>query len=225
MNFLFTLSLYPKNESIMTIKDFFSFRKNRFFWLNILGMIAFVLLAIFGALKGLDYYTQHGESISVPNVKGMRPSEAELLLHHQGLEIAIIDSTYIPNMVPGSIVEQKPGTGAKVKQGRPVYVTINSGNVPKRTIPDIIDNCSLREAQAKISAAGFKLDENEYIKGEKDWVYGVKYEERDLTSGEKIPIGAVLKLVVGDDKLEETDSLSIDINAQPEEIATDESWF
>ena len=40
----------------MTIKDFFSFRQNRFFWANILAMAVVVVGLLFGVLKGLDIY-------------------------------------------------------------------------------------------------------------------------------------------------------------------------
>ena len=40
----------------------------------------------------------------------------------------------------------------------------------------------MRQAQARLLAAGFKLSENEHIAGEKDWVYGVKYKGRTLTN-------------------------------------------
>lgn len=53
----------------MTIKDFFSFRQNRFFWANILAMAVVVVGLLFGVLKGLDIYTRHGEAVIVPDVK------------------------------------------------------------------------------------------------------------------------------------------------------------
>lgn len=60
----------------MTIKDFFSFRQNRFFWANILAMAVVVVGLLFGVLKGLDIYTRHGEAVIVPDVKGMGVEEA-----------------------------------------------------------------------------------------------------------------------------------------------------
>ncbi len=216
----------------MTIKEFFSFSKNKYFWFHILGMILFIVVAIYATLKGLDIYTQHGRGVSVPNVKGMQLSEAEILLHNQNLEIVVIDSSYIPDYPSGAIVEQNPNADSRVKKERLIYVTINSSNAPKRAIPDVIDNCSLREAQAKIGAAGFTLGENEYIQGENDWVYGIKYRGRQLTPGEKVPIGATLVLVVGDNKLfmpeTELDSLTqgTDIHQKgEEEVIVDDSWF
>ena len=36
------------------------------------------------------------------------------------------------------------------------------------------------------------------VSGEKDWVYGVIYQGRQLQIGDKAPIGATLTLMVGD---------------------------
>ena len=55
----------------MTIKEFFSFKSNKYFWVNILVMIVAVVLIVFGVMKWLDVYTRHGEAVVVPDVKGM----------------------------------------------------------------------------------------------------------------------------------------------------------
>ena len=55
----------------MTIKEFFSFKQNKFFWINLIAMVIVVALVLFGVLKGLDIYTSHGEAVVVPNLKGM----------------------------------------------------------------------------------------------------------------------------------------------------------
>ena len=60
----------------MTIKEFFSFKTNKFFWLNIVAMIVVVVVMIFGVLKWMDVYTHHGETVVVPDVKGMTTEEA-----------------------------------------------------------------------------------------------------------------------------------------------------
>lgn len=61
----------------MTIKEFFSFRQNKYFWINIIAMVMAVGLVLFGVLKALDIYTRHGDAVVVPNVKGMGMEEAE----------------------------------------------------------------------------------------------------------------------------------------------------
>ena len=118
--------------------------------------------------------------------------------------------------------------GQKVKEGRIIYLTINTLNIPLRPVPDVADNSSMRQAQAKILAAGFKLSENEMIPGEKDWVYGVKYMGRQLEMGDKVPVGATLTLLVGDGEELPVDNDSIqnaDSIMDSHESPVDDSWF
>lgn len=213
----------------MTIKEFFSFRQNKFFWANLIAMIIVVALALFGVLKGLDIYTRHGEAVVVPNVKGMGVAEAEKLFLNQGLNCIVSDSSYVKSLPAGCILDYSPTAGQKVKEGRTIYLTINTLNTPLQDVPNIADNSSMRQAQARLLASGFKLNENQYVSGEKDWVYGVKYKGRVLTDGEKVPVGATLTLIVGDGGAlpQEGDSTEAE-NATPVssgDSAVDESWF
>ena len=212
----------------MTIKEFFSFKTNKYFWLNLIAMMAVVILLLFGVLKWLDVYTRHGEAVVVPDVKGMTVGEAEMLLRNHGLVCVVSDSNYVKNKPAGSILELNPSAGQKVKEGRTIYLTINTLDVPLRLVPDVADNSSVRQAQAKILAAGFKLSENELISGEKDWVYGVKCKGRQLNMGDKVPVGATLTLLVGDGETQVQDSDSLEIvedAAGTTDVSTDDSWF
>lgn len=220
----------------MTFKEFFSFRKNRFFWLNIAGMIVAVVLLVFGTLKWIDIYTHHGEAILVPDVKGMSVADAARVFGNRRLAFAVSDSTYVKDKPAGCILDYNPSAGQKVKEGRTIYLTINTLNIPLQAIPDVADNSSLRQAEASMLASGFKLDSVEYIPGERDWVYGVKYRGRMLSLGEGVPMGATLTLVAGNgkDSLDLlNDSLmmmrdSLIVPQQPateEEPIIDDSWF
>ena len=212
----------------MTIKEFFSFKTNKYFWLNLIAMVAVVILLLFGVLKWLDVYTRHGEAVVVPDVKGMTVGEAEMLLRNHALVCVVSDSNYVKNKPAGSILELNPSAGQKVKEGRTIYLTINTLDAPLRLVPDVADNSSVRQAQAKILAAGFKLSESELISGEKDWVYGVKYKGRQLNMGDKVPVGATLTLLVGDGETQVQDSDSLEIvedAAGTTDVSTDDSWF
>lgn len=216
----------------MTIKEFFSFKTNKFFWLNIMAMIVVVIVALFGTLKWIDVYTHHGETVVVPNVEGMTMEEAAKKFQSQRLECVVSDTRYVKDKAAGIVLDLKPGAGEKVKEGRTIYLTVNTLEVPMRVVPDVADNSSLRQAEAKLLSAGFKLDKVQQVSGEKDWVYGVKYEGRQLTTGEKIPMGAALTLMVGDGGGEASDEDSTATDAgtnapvTSEESATpDENWF
>lgn len=212
---------------MISLKDFFSFKKNRFFWLNLLAMIVVVIGAIWGTLHWLDVYTRHGQSVNVPNVKGLPLKDAENEIIKQGLNVVAVDSNYVKGMPAGAVLEQNPKENSKVKEGRTIYLTINTADVPKIVIPDIIDNSSYRQADARLRAMGFKLTAPEMIEGEKDWVYGIKYKDKQLLTGDRIPREAVLTLCIGSGDMLGTDSLlrdsTIVIEEQP--AAVDESWF
>ena len=213
----------------MTIKEFFSFKANRFFWVNIIAMVVVAVLIVFGALKGLDIYTRHGQAVVVPDVKGMSVSEAEKMFRDQGLTYVVSDSNYVKNKPSGIILDLNPSVGQKVKEGRTIYLTINTLSTPLCVVPDVADNSSVRQAQAKLMAAGFKLTENRMVSGEKDWVYGVIYQGHQLQIGVKAPIGATLTLMVGDgvqsagaDSVDMVEDAAISADDSGTE---DDSWF
>ena len=216
----------------MTIKEFFSFRTNRFFWLNILAMPVVLIILVFVTLRWLDAYTRHGEGVMVPDVKHKPVAEALSILEAQDLQGQVADSTYVKTLPPGCVLEYNPPMNQKVKKGRIIYLTVNTQNVPLMDLPDVADNSSLREAEARLLAAGFKLMPNDTVPGEKDWVYGVKMGGRVLGQQEKVPQGAYLTIVVGDGRSHteiQVDTLGVDSLGQHQEVeetgAADESWF
>ncbi len=212
-------------------KDFFSFRKNRFFWINIIGMIVVVCAVVWGTLAWLDSYTRHGEAHIVPDVKNKSIEEAAKILNNGTMKSVVIDSNYVKGVPAGMVLEQTPAAGSRVKEGRTVYLTITTTSVPLVALPDIIDNSSVRQAAAKLKSIGFRLTEPELVPGEQDWVYGIKYRGKELKSGEKIPHEALLTLCVGDTHLRDSlsvDSTYIELNAIPEtdeKAEVDDSWF
>ena len=211
---------------MISFKDFFSFKQNRFFWLNLIAMIVVLIATIWGTLHWLDNYTHHGEAITVPNVKGLPLGQAKNEISKLGLNAIAIDSNYVKGMPAGAVLEQNPEGNSKVKQGRTIYLTINTSDVPQIAIPDIIDNSSYRQAEARLRAIGFKLTEPEEVEGEKNWVYGIKYNGQSLMSGDKVPHEAMLTLCVGKGDKVENDSTQTNLPIETEgEPVIDESWF
>ena len=51
---------------------------------------------------------------------------------------------------------------------------------------------------------GFRLAEPEYVPGEKDWLYGIKVNGRNVVAGQKVPQDARLVLVAGDGMTDES---------------------
>ena len=181
----------------MKAKEFFGKFASPFLWGNLLAMALVVVLLALGVNYGLGLYTHHGEGIKVPKIEGMLYSNARSMVEADGLNIMVSDSGYNKNLAADCILAQNPGTGAIVKSGHTVYVTVNSPSSPTFAIPDVVDNCSFREAEAKLMAIGFKLLPPQYVSGEKDWVYGILCKGRRVSTGDHVSIDTPLTLMVG----------------------------
>lgn len=191
----------------MKQSEFFGKFKSWYLWGNLLAMFMVVLAVGIGVRYGLDVYTHHGESIEIPNVKHRQFADAEQILKNAGLKIEVVDTGYVKSLPANCILEQSPAPGEKVKSGHVITVTINASHSPTITIPDVIDNSSLREAMAKLSAMGFKLGMPQYIAGEKDWVYGILVKGRHVVAGDRISVEETLIIQVGNGLRDGEDSV------------------
>lgn len=191
----------------MTTSQFFKKLTSRYLLLNLAAMALVVALACLGVKYGLDLYTHHGESIAVPDVRKKSFADADFLLSQQGLKVVVSDTGYVRSLPPDCILEQSPEPGMNVKSGHIVHLIINSSSSPTLALPDIIDNSSVREAMAKLTAMGFKLAKPEYMPGEKDWVYGVTVRGKHVTTGDRISIEDALTLQVGSGQRDEDESV------------------
>ncbi|MBO1364445.1 PASTA domain-containing protein [Prevotella sp. A2931] len=205
----------------MKSSEFINKFKSRYLWGNILAMVVVIAGIIIGVKYGLDLYTHHGEAIEIPNLKHMKFADAQRILKDRGLEIVVSDTGYVKNLPADCVLEQNPVSGSKVKSGHIIYVTINSTLSPTLSLPDIIDNSSLREAMAKLTAMGFKLASPEFIPGEKDWVYGIIVRGRHVMAGQRIPIEDSLVIQVGNGMRNSEDDINY-IDPAESEQQTDE---
>ena len=209
----------------MEAKEFFGKFASGFLWGNILAMVLVVVALAFGVKYGLDVYTRHGEGIEVPKVEGMVYQNARALMEERGLYLVVTDSGYNKRLPANSILVQNPGPGMKVKQGHTIYVTVNSPSSPSFAIPDLVDNSSFREAEAKLTAIGFKLTPPQQVEGEKDWVYGILCRGRRVSTGDRISIDSPLTLLVGNGHYgaeEEIDYVGPEVQPMQEGGETDE---
>lgn len=202
----------------MNAKDFFGKLFSRYLVGHLIAMAVVVVLLCVGVKFGLDEYTHHGQGIVVPDVKGMTYEKAYRQLDELGLAIVVSDSGYNKQLPADCILAQTPGSGQQVKEGHVVYVTVNSPSSPTFVIPDIVDNSSYREAEARLMAMGFRLTAPQRVDGEKDWVYGILCRGRRVSNGDRIPIDYPLTLMVGKGTVDDTDDIEyIDPTYTPED--------
>ena len=197
--------------------------KNPFvFNLLLAGVITLVLLG--GVMFWLSSYTRHNEAVVVPDVRGLKVEEAAEYFDRSNLRYNVIDSVFSSDVPAGAIVEMIPEAGAKVKDGRIVFITINASTTQMAPMPNVQD-LSFRQAQALLEATGFNSVEIEYVPGDyKDLVVGVEHRGRMLSSEEKVSLKAALVLKVSNGEGEML-TTPTDSTAVEELDSEEENWF
>ena len=205
----------------MNIKESLGKVFDRYVVMHLSAMLIVIILLCVGVGFGLDIYTHHGDDIVVPKLNGMDVDKAERQLNQLGLTLEVSDSGYNKSLPADCILLQTPGEGQKVKQGHVVYVTVNSPSSPSFALPDLVDNSSVREAEAKLTAMGFRLNPHKMVDGEKDWVYGILCRGRHVSNGDRISIDNPLTLIVGKGTIEDLDDIDM-VGAEEAEDGADD---
>jgi beta-lactam-binding protein with PASTA domain len=179
------------------MSKFWTYLKTKSFRNTILLAIGAVILVTLIAFYSLSSYTRHGSGIPVPKVTGIQIDRAISTLKGQGFDISI-DSVYVLDEVPGTVIEQDPDAGTNVKEGRVIYVKIVKNQAPPVSLPDIIDAPYI-SAVATISNYGLKIGDTTYKSDiARNHVLEVRFAGQPIQAGTKLPKGSKIDLVLGD---------------------------
>ena len=182
----------------MTVKEFYQRITGRYLWGNLLAMLLTLVVVIVGVFVFLNFYTHHGEAIAVPDLRGQRTEVAMRKLEALGMRGEVVDTGYNPRELADVILDQDLEPGYQVKVNRLIRLTVNAASPRPVTLPDIADNCSLREAKMRLEILGFRLTPIRRIRGDLDWVYAVEARGKEVRKGDKLNVNIPLTLVVGD---------------------------
>ena len=164
---------------------------------NITLAVCLVLLAIWGSLFALDNYTQHGETITVPDLRSLTFEQVDKRLKGKHLKYVVADSTYQVDQLPYVILEQNPTPDKKVKENRTIYLTVNAKSPPKVRMPNLVGK-SLKQADIDIKDHQLKLGELEYQPSpHENLVLSQKVNGLEVKSHTLIPKGMKVDLVLG----------------------------
>ena len=178
----------------MSLKKFLF---SRVFLKNLIIAIAIVILLIAGSMFALRIYTHHGEAFPVPDLKGLTEPEVKEKVAEMKLDYQIIDSVYISDDNPGSVIDQVPKPGFKVKQNRTILLTINAKSPEQVMLPKLRD-ISIRQAKVLIENSGLNLGEVSYVPSEyDDLVLKALYDSTEVFKGRILKKGERIDLVVG----------------------------
>lgn len=181
----------------MDIKRFFKETTGGFILKNFILAGVILVALVWVALLGIDFYTHHGESEVMPDLRGTYVEEAQVVLARKGLHPQVVDSVYMRNKKLGTIIDQIPPPNSTVKRNRTIFLVINSRQVRQVPMPNIND-VSFRQADAILKSIGLSVGSVEYTPSEyKDLVTDVKFRGRSILPGTRIPEGSSVVLVVG----------------------------
>ena len=168
--------------------------RSKIFLLNLFLAVA-AIAAVFGfTYAWLDKYTNHGQSIEVPELKGLNLKQVQEVLDRLNLRYAVVDSIYQLGEKSGNILEQDPAPKAKVKEDRTIYLTINSSVPPTVKVPDLTD-VSLRQAEAILQTFGLKAGTLSYRHDlAKNAVLEARYHGKQVKPGTSVNKGSVIDL-------------------------------
>ncbi len=174
------------------------FLGSKLFVANVFAAFILGVLIVYGMYAWMGKYTHHGESISVPDLRGMTLERLESFLENKSLRYQVIDSLFDGKKTAGIILEQDPAPESKVKENRTIYLTVNSATPPKVKMPDLID-VSYRQAEAILQTFGLKVGELIYEPDlAKNAVLNQRYKGSTIKPGVEINKGSTIDLVLGD---------------------------
>ena len=132
--------------------------KNLMIMIGGISSIIFFIFYIYFPFK-----TNHGDTITVPNLIGMELNEIDEFLTDRDLRYEILnDSSYSSEYPAYTILQQNPSENEKVKENRKIYLTLNSSIPPKIKMPKII-NGSVKNAQLILRSYDLKLGDITYV--------------------------------------------------------------
>jgi len=176
---------------------FFKIITKKSFWKIIAYGIALYVIVFIIVLLGLKIYTKHGRSFPVPDFKGLLPKSAIDVADARNLIIEVVDSTFIPYLPKGSIIEQYPKAGVNVKANRTVFLTINAFNQAKVKMPNVV-GVSYRQGKVILERRGLKVGKLVYkYDFAKNNILGQKINGANIEPGTMVEKGKHIDLILG----------------------------
>ncbi len=196
---------------------FFYFLGRKKFYLHFLIALVLMLVLLWAVLLSLDAFTRHGDVYIVPDFKGKTVQQLLDEQYDEFFDIQVIDSVYDKRNEKGSIIMQNPLPGAKVKQGRNIYLTIVAQNPEKVKMPNL-KNLSLRQALVTLEASDLPVERLEYVEYfARNAVVDQLVKGEPVEPDSEIAKGTPVTLEVGKGRVEASVPLPLLIAMRPQE--------
>lgn len=193
---------------------------SRVFVAQMLAAMAIFAVITYLFFHWITFTTHHGQEITVPDLSKLSAEQAEEKLDALDLDYIILDTVdFRPEFPKLTIVEQEPRAGAKVKEGRKIYIKINASKYTMVSVPDLIEK-TYRQAVPTLEAVGLlegTITYKPYLG--KDMVLEMRMNGKKLKAGDKVLKSSKIDLILGDGKVvfDDTtiDSTAVDTTQMP----------
>ncbi len=188
-------------------KLFGRYLRSRYFGFTLLGLALAAVGAFLLLTFGLKWYTNHGQRLEVADYVSMTVAEAERAIDNNDFRMEVIDSIYLVDQAPGTVLRQDPPAGSYVKEGRRIYLTVT------KTIPDLVTLPALAGTYeldryvrklALMDLVGVVRDREYNARYQPNTILRVYFEgkelrEQELRDGYRVPRGSKIEFVVSKD--------------------------
>jgi beta-lactam-binding protein with PASTA domain len=159
--------------------------------------IGITVVIILITLLYLRIYTHHGQARPVPDFFSLTPEEVAEIAKDNKLNYKVIDSVYTDIVERGTVVEQNPKPGFKVKKNRTIFLTINATKPEMVQMPNLV-GLTLRQAKSIIETSGLKLGKRIYTPDLAiNNVLKQRYLGNEIEEGDTLEKGSSIDLVLG----------------------------
>jgi beta-lactam-binding protein with PASTA domain len=182
----------------MSVKDFLL---SKVFFKQVAIALVLIIIIVFALMQYLSYATNHGQEIPVPDLRKMTVEKAKETLENADLEYVVLDTVeFKADYPPYTVVKQDPLPKVNVKDGRKVYIKINSSGYNKVEVPDLIQK-TYRAALPMLKSSGLEEGKKTYVPYlAKDVVLELKQNGKKLKPGDKVLKASKIDFVLGDGK-------------------------
>ncbi len=156
-----------------------------------------VALILFFFYVFLPSTTNHGESITVPNLVGMPLNELDKFVVERDLRYEVSDSSYSADYPPYTVLHQFPKEHSKVKANRKIFISLNSKNPPTTVMPNLVDK-TIQNASLILKSYELKRGRTTTKPDAFRNVLAQNFNEEPIEPGTSIAKGSQIDLVIGD---------------------------
>lgn len=179
------------------MKRFFKILMSKMLLKNIIYAAGLCVLVLWLTMLFLKIYTRHGQARIVPDFKGLTINEVEEVCEKHKFRYQIADSVYITRMPKGSVLEQNPMAGSRVKKGRNIFLTMNAVSPELVVVPKVI-GVTFRQAKAILEAKNLSIGKLEYVPDIAiNNVLNQRFKGASIAPGSEIPKYSKIDLVLG----------------------------